>query len=156
MGAGAGVALKGLQWFVRGVQFCCAGLVLAIYSYFLVALHNHGLGDTTWIRAVEGISGAATLYAAFGLLLLCCLAGLPLTAFLAMVLDVAFAAAFVYVATANRAGASACAGTVDTAFGTGDANAAVADGNGGFTSLPSFGTACRLQSACFAVSIVAM
>jgi len=157
MGAGSGAALKFVQWFIRGIQFCCAGLILAIYSYFLATLHNHDLYIATWIRAVEGISGAATLYTAIGLLLLCCLAGLPFTSFLAIVLDVAFAAAFIYVAVANRGGVGSCSGRVDTPFGSGNADTNVADdGNGGFTNLPSFHTACKLETACFAVSIVAM
>jgi hypothetical protein len=157
MGAGSGVALKGLQWFLRGIQFCCAGLILAIYSYFLATLHNHGLEIATWIRAVEGISGFATLYTLSALLLLCCVAGYPLTSFLAIVFDVAFIASFIYVASVNRGGASSCTGPVDTPFGSGDADSNVVDnGKGGFTTLPSFRQACQLETACLAVSIMAM
>ncbi len=157
MGAGSGVALKSLQWFVRGVQFCCAALVLAIYSYFLATLHNHDLPIDTWVRAVEGISGIAVLYTAFGLLLLCCLAGHAFASFIAIVLDVAFCAAFIYVASANRGGASSCTGDVSTPFGTGDAETGkVSSGSDGFTVLPSLKAACKLESACLAVSIVAM
>lgn len=157
MGARSGLALKTLQWFLRGVQFCCAGLVLAVYSYYLATLHNHGLPIPTWVRAVEGISGFATLYTLLALLLLCCLAGYPLTSFLAIVLDVAFIGAFIYVASVNRGGAGSCTGQVSTPFGSGDSNTNVVDdGHGGFTSLPSLHQACQLESACLAVSIVAM
>jgi hypothetical protein len=157
MGARSGFALKFLQWFIRGVQFCCAGLVLSIYSYYLATLHNHGLPIANWIRAVEGISGIATLYTICGLVLLCCLAGYPLTSFLAMVFDTAFVGGFIYIAQANRGGAGSCTGFVNTPFGSGDSNAVVVDdGHGGFTSLPSLHQACQLESACLAVSIVAM
>ena len=86
MAAGAGLCLKLLQWFNRGVQFCCAGLILALNSYFMAAMSNHKITIPTNLRAVEGISGAAVLYTAVGLLLLCCLAGFTLTSFIAIVL----------------------------------------------------------------------
>jgi hypothetical protein len=159
MGAGAGLALKTLQWFFRGVEFCCAALVLAVYSYFLATLHSNNLDIGTWVRAVEGISGAGVLYTVLGLLLLCCLAGHPFTSFFAMVLDLCFVAAFIYVASANRGGAGGCTGTVNTVYGTGDANSAVgadSSGNGGVSGLPSLRQACQLETACMSVSIVAI
>lgn len=155
MGAKAGLALKGLQWFLRGIQFACAAIVLGIYSYFLAALSNHDYRTFNSIRAVEGISGAAVLYTLIALLLLCCLAGRKVTSFLAMFLDVAFIAAFVYVAVVNRHGAASCNGVVTTPFGRGRGGAEPVD-NGGFTALPTYRTACRLQKACLAVSIVAI
>jgi len=157
MAAFSGLALKFVQWFLRGIQFCCAALILAIFSYFLATLHNHNLPIATWIRAVEGISGAAVLYTLTGLLLLCCLAGHPFSSGIAIILDICFAAAFIYVASANRGGAGSCRGTVDTAFGTGNADTNVSDdGNQGFTNLPSFRQACQMQTACLAVAIVAL
>ncbi|KAK5993284.1 hypothetical protein PT974_06713 [Cladobotryum mycophilum] len=134
MGVKAGLGLKTIQWFIRGIQFCCAALILAVYSYFLASLHNHNLRIATSLRAVEGISGAATLYTLAGLLLLCCVAGLTATSLLAVVLDAAFVGAFIYVAVANRGGAGSCRGYVDTPFGK----------------------ACRLQTACLAVAIIAI
>lgn len=157
MGARSGLALKGVQWFLRGVQFCCAAIVLAIFSYFLATLHNHSLPIPTWVRAVEGISGFALLYTIVGLLFLWCLAGHPAWSLVTMVLDLAFVGAFIYVASANRGGSGSCEGVVDTPFGTADADTSVVDdGHGGFTSLPSFRAACRLETACMSVSIVAM
>jgi hypothetical protein len=157
MGARKGAALRFLQWFVRGVQFTCAALILAIFSYILATLHNHGLEIATWIRTVEGIAGFATLYTLCALVLLCFLAGRTLTSFLAIVLDVAFIASFIYIASANRAGAGSCTGQVDTAFGSGDADTRVVDdGHGGFTTLPSLRQACQLESACLGIAIVAM
>ncbi|KZL82949.1 hypothetical protein CI238_02013 [Colletotrichum incanum] len=150
-------ALKFLQWFIRGVQLGCSVLILAIFSYFLATLHNHSLPIATSIRAVEGISGAATLYTLAGLLLLCCLAGRSFTSFIAIVIDVAFIGAFIYVAVANRNGADSCSGNVSTPFGDGPADGEPTNtGSDGWTHLPSLRTACKLQTACFAVSIVAI
>ncbi|KAK0392392.1 hypothetical protein NLU13_1887 [Sarocladium strictum] len=156
MGKKAGLGLKFLQWFIRGVQFLCAALILGIYSYFLATLHNHDLRISTTLRAVEGIAGAAVLYTLIAFLLLWCLAGRAVTAFLAMALDLAFAGAFIYVAVANRQGASSCNGYLDTPFGRGQSRDTTDEGSDGFTALPSFRTACRLQSACLAVAIIAI
>ena len=155
MGASSGLALKVLQWGIRGIQFCCAALILGVYSYFLATLRNHSLPVANSVRAVEGISGAAVLYTFMGLLLLCCVAGHILTSSIAIILDVCFIGAFIYVAVANKNGAGSCNGVLDTPFGTGQ-SAAQVQGSSGFTALPSFHTACRLQTACFAVAIVAM
>jgi hypothetical protein len=156
MGAKAGFGLKFLQWTIRGIQFLCAALILGVYSYFLAALHNHDISSTNQVRAVEGIAGSAVLYTLIALLLLCCVAGFALTSFIAMVLDLAFIGAFIYVAVANRSGAGSCQGYLDTPFGRGRAGE-VAEGNrDGFTRLPSYHTACRLQTACLAVSIIAI
>lgn len=157
MGAKSGFALKLFQWFVRGIQFCCAALILAIFSYFLATLANHDLTIHTWVRAVEGISGVAVVYTALGILLLCCLAGRAFFSIIAIILDLAFIVGFIYIAVATRGGASSCTGTVNTVFGKGDANTDVVDnGNGGVTHLPSFRSACRMETACFAVAIVAV
>ncbi|KAI7777943.1 hypothetical protein LA080_002928 [Diaporthe eres] len=157
MAAGVGLCLKLLQWFNRGVQFCCAGLILALNSYFMAAMSNHKITIPTNLRAVEGISGAAVLYTAVGLLLLCCLAGLTLTSFIAIVLDVAFLGAFIYIATVYKDGASSCSGSdVKTVFGTGDANADIQSPNDGGVPLAKYMTICRMQSAILAVAIVAI
>jgi hypothetical protein len=152
-----GVALKSLSLFLRLVEFCCAALVLAIFSYFLATLHNHDLHIDTYIRAVEGISGAGVLYTIFALLLVCCLGGIAFFSILGMLLDLAFCGAFIYVAYATRGGDGSCRGYVNTPFGSGNTNVGntVPQGNGGFTSLPSLHTACKLETACFAVAIVA-
>lgn len=157
MGAKAGFTLKLIQWFNRGVQFACCGLILALTSYFLAAMSNHSITIPTNIRAVEGISGIGVVYTALGVLLVCCLAGFTLTSFLAMVLDVAFVGAFIYVATVYKAGASSCSGdNVNTVFGTGNADARVSSAKDGGIALPTYGTACRMESANLAVAIVAM
>jgi len=149
MSAKTSLALKFLQWFIRGVQFCCSALVLALFSFYLAIGKRNNQTVPTWVRAVEGISGIGVVYTLIGLLLLCCLAGHPFASFVAIVLDVAFVGAFIYVAQANRDGASACTGTVQTPFGSGDAGTNL-DG------LPSFSQICKIQTAVLAVSIVAV
>lgn len=98
------------------------------------------------------------LYTLIGLLLLCFLAGLTLFSLFAILMDLAFVGAFIYIAYETRYGARSCSGTVTTVFGTGDANDGntVPSGNGGTTALPSFKQACQLETACFSVSMVAM
>ncbi|KYK58687.1 hypothetical protein DCS_05704 [Drechmeria coniospora] len=150
-----GLGLKILQWAIRLVQLLCAALVLGVYAYFLATLYNHNLAIATSVRAVVGISGAAVLYTGVGLLLLCCLAGVLITSAVAILLDVCFIGAFIYVAYANRNGAGSCNGYLDTPFGSGQSSATVVT-SGGFTALPSYHTACRLQTASLAVSIIAI
>ncbi|KAH6636956.1 hypothetical protein F5144DRAFT_591948 [Chaetomium tenue] len=110
-----------------------------------------------WVRAVEGISGVGVLYTILALLMLCCIPGRSFPSFVMMVLDVAFIGGFIYIAAVNRGGASSCSGEVDTAFGKGNADTNVVDnGSGGFTALPSLRQACKMETACLAVSIVAV
>jgi len=156
MGARTGLALKVTQWFIRGIQFCCAAIILALFSYFLAAMANHHIYIDSWVRAVEGISGAAVVYTLVGLLLLCCVAGHPFTSFVAIVLDICFVAGFIYIAATNgHTGTHSCKGHVDTVFGSGNAESNVADaGTDGFTALPNLRQACQMQTAVLAVSIV--
>lgn len=107
---------------------------------------------------MEGISGVAVLYTFTGLALLCFVAGIAFFSIVAILLDLAFAGAFAYVAYQTRGGANSCNGTVDTVYGTGDADSTnyVPNGDGGSTRLPSFRQACQLETACFSVAIVAM
>src|SRR5690349_13129538 len=121
MGLKSGIALKSLQWLLRAVQFCSSAIVLGIYSYFLATLSNHSLPITGYLRAVEGISGASTLYTAASLILLCCLGGFRWLAFLAILLDLAFIGAFAFVAWETRDGIASCIGNVKTPYGEGDA-----------------------------------
>jgi len=153
---GGGLALKSLQWFLRIIEFCCAAIILGIFSYFLAALANHNLGIATYIRAVEGIAGAGVLYTIIGLLLLCCLAGFAFFSIIAILLDLAFTGAFIYVAYATTGGRS-CSGIVNTPLGSGNVNSntRIGSGTSGFVNLPSLHTACKLNTACFAVSIIA-
>lgn len=172
MGASSGLAgLKCLQWTFRAIQFGCSVVVLGVYSYFLATMISHGMSVPTNVRAVVGISAVGTIYALLGILLVCCCAGFPAPSFISMILDIGLAGAFIYVAVANRAGSSSCAGnSVDSVYGTGDAGATVSGGNNGGngfngviggvstggTQLPTFSLACRLETACLVVSCIVM
>lgn len=152
------LALKSLSWFLRFIEFCCAAIILGIFSYFLAVLSNHHLHIPTWIKAVEGISGAAVLYTLFALFLVFCLGGMAFFSALGMLLDLAFVGAFIYLAYATRNGRHSCNGHVNTPLGSGDTNGAntVPQGSGGGIHLPSLKTSCRLEKACFAVALVGL
>ena len=152
-----GPALKTLSTVLRSLQFAGATIILAIYSYTLGALANHGLSTPTFVRAVEGIAGITIAYAIICMVVTRFFAGRTLPSFINMIFDTAFGATYIYVATANRGGAGSCSGEVDTAFGKGKSGDKVDDGgHGGFMALPKFGDACRLLTACLAISIVMM
>lgn len=153
-----GLALKGASWFLRFVEFCCAAVILGIFSYYLATLHNHHLSINTHIRAVEGISGAAIVYTIFALIFVCCLGGVMFFSLLGMLLDLAFTGAFIYIAWVNRHATESCSGVVTTPYGTGDTRVTnvINEGSDGFTQLPSLKTACRLQKAAFAVAIIGL
>jgi len=152
------ILLKSFQWFCQAIEFACSAIILGIYSYYLATLKNHGYHIDTYIRAVEGISGAACLYLIFALLLVCCLGGLSIFAFLALILDIAFLGAFIYIAWENRHGADSCRGYVRTPFGNGQSSSTTvsAPNSKGITDLPSLHTACKLETAVFAVALVAI
>nr|POE46978.1 hypothetical protein CFP56_00310 [Quercus suber] len=165
MGVFKGGALRLFQTFLYLLAFCCAAIILGIFSYFLAVLADRDQGIQTQWKAVEGLSGAATLYLIFAVLLTCCLGGISFLAFLAIVLDVLFCGAMIAIAVLTRHGASSCRGVVNTPLGIGAADTGSgfgANGSGTFGSSGNdnvtyrvrYGTACRLNTACFAVSIV--
>lgn len=152
------------QTFLYILLFCCAGIILGVYSYFLSVQADRDRPIPTWQKAVEGMSGAAVLYLIFAVILTCCLGGISFFAFLALVLDVLFAAAMIAIAVLTRDGASSCSGNVQTPLGNGPANAntggfgrdGFGSGNGeNITYSASLGSICRLNTAAFAVSILA-
>lgn len=150
MGLKSGLVLKALQWFVRTIQFLSSAVALALFSYFLAVASRHNYNIPTWAKAVEGISGIGVLYTLLGLLLLCCVAGHPFASAIAILLDIAFIGAYIYVAQANRGGASSCTGTVNTVFGTHSASDRLGSG------LPTYHQICQMHSAVLAVSIIAI
>lgn len=145
---GGGLALKSFSLFLRVIEFCCAAVILGIFSYFLANLSSNNRHIPTYERAVEGISGAAVVYTFFAFLLVCCVGGVAFFSLLAMILDLAFCGAFIYVAWANRNGAGSNSGTICTPLGCGNTNARVVD------SSVRYGTAHRLESAVLAVAII--
>lgn len=165
MGLIKGGFLRFFQTFLYALAFCCSGIILGIFSYFLSVLADRNDHIPTWEKAVEGLSGAATLYLIFAVLLTCCFGGVTFFAFLGLVLDLLFCGAMIAIAVLTRHGAGSCKGYVRTPLGNGQAN----QGTGGFGS--GFGeggnnsgdnvtysvhlkTACRLETAAFAVSII--
>jgi hypothetical protein len=144
--------------------FCCAAIILGIYSYFLSVLADRNLPIAIWKKAVEGLSGSAVLYMIFAVVLTCCLGGISFFAFLAIVLDVLFVGAMLAIAVLTRDGASSCQGNVNTPLGNGPSNSKDPGyGRGGFgfggdnnvTYAPNLHLACRLNTTAFAVSIIA-
>jgi hypothetical protein len=164
MGIFKGGALRLLQTLLYALAFCCAGIVLGIFSYFLAVLADRDLHIAAWKKAVEGMSGAAVLYTIATTLLTCCLAGITFLSLLGLVLDLCFMGCFIAIAVLCRHGAHSCKGYVRTPLGNGPANRNLAGyGANGFglgnnensTYAPDLGFACRLNTAVFAVSIAA-
>ncbi|CAG7966061.1 unnamed protein product [Penicillium nalgiovense] len=147
MGAG-GVVLRFFNLGLRVLQFLDAAVILGIFSYFLAVLSRNNQTIETWIKAVEGLAGAATAYSLLGAIFTCCLGGVAFFAFLGVALDVCFVGAMVAIAILTRKGVSQCTGTVDTPMGTGNANDDTASKG------LKFGMACKLEKVVFAVAII--
>lgn len=148
----------------RILEFLCAGIVLGVFSYFLSVLADNDLPIAARWKAVEGISGAGVIYTICGVVLTLCLGGVAFFGFLAVVLDVLFIGGFAAIAWFTRHGANSCTGMVSTPLGDGQANGqAVGYGSNGFgfgngenaTYFPKLHLACRLNTAAFAVSVIA-
>jgi hypothetical protein len=158
-----GAVLRITQTALRVIQLLCGIVALGIFSYFLAVLSDHKLPIHTWVRAVEGMSGASVLYLLFAVLLTLFLGGITFFAFLAVVLDICFIGCYVAIAWFNRDGAGSCEGNVNTVLGSGpsDSNSPGYGQNGfGFggkqnvTYAPNLHRACRLETAVFAVAII--
>lgn len=100
----------------------------------MLDLTHHNQSIPTWMKAVEGISGAAVIYTAFAVLLVCFLGGITAFAIFGLLLDLLFCGAFVAIAVLTRAGAKTC-----TAARSPLSNNRLRD--------------CRFQKAVFAVAI---
>lgn len=145
-------ALRTLQWALRSLELAAISIVFSINTYFFVTLHQANLSVPSRIPSVEGITGAALLYLIISSVLLRCLPGRSVASFVSMLFDLAFACAFIYVATAFKGGAGQCTGDVSTPYGHGNANDKVKHLSGA----PSYHTACKLETASLAISILAM
>lgn len=148
MGFG-GVLLRFCSLAIRVLQFLDAAVILGIFSYFLAILAQHHLPIATWLKAVEGLSGAATLYGLLGVVFVCCLGGVAFFAFLGVVLDVCFTGAMIAIAVLTRNGTGSCTGTVDTPLGSGKATDSSKAQLG-------FDMACKLEKVTFAVAVIGM
>lgn len=140
------------QTGLRVIELLATIVALAIFSYFLAVLSDHHLQIPTWMKAVEGISGAAVLYLLFAVLFTIFLGGIAFFGFIAVALDIAFLVTFIYVAFETRHGANSCTGYVRTPLGSGLANAPTPYGNSEW--LPNLHQACQLNTAVFAVAII--
>ena len=151
-----GLLLKGTSTSIRLLQLGGASAILGIFSYFLAYLSTHHLQQATYVRAVEGISGAAVVYTFFAAVLTCFLGGLTISAIIAILLDVAFCAAFVAVAILTRASSHSCRGIISTPIATGDSdpNNFSIKGSNNVTYHPNLYRECMLQKATFAIAII--
>ncbi|KAF2865337.1 hypothetical protein BDV95DRAFT_586734 [Massariosphaeria phaeospora] len=151
-------ALKFFQTLLYTLAFCCAAIILGIYSYFMSVLADRDIAIPRWTQAVEGISAIGVLYTIFAILLTCFLGGKTFFAFLAIVLDILLCGGFIAIAVLTRDGASNCRGNVRTPLGNGPAASkqGFSSNNGAgdqVTYAASLGTTCRLNTAVFAVAI---
>ena len=148
MGIG-GVILRFSSLAIRALQFLDAAVILGIFSYYLAILSQHHQITPTWVKAVEGLAGAATLYGLLGIIFVYCLGGVTFFAFLGVLLDLCFTAVMIAIAIMTRHGTGKCTGTVNTPVGKGRAG----DKSGAGLD---YGMACRLEKVTFAVSVIGM
>ncbi|KAK2748002.1 hypothetical protein FQN57_001593 [Myotisia sp. PD_48] len=161
--AKAGRTIRLVNLGLRLVQACASVIILGIFAYFLAVLADHDLGIETWVKATTGIAGAATLYTLLAASFTLAIGGIPFFSWLAILLDFGFAASFIAIAILTRKGTESCSGHVSTPLGSGDAkDPARGFGETGFgtgdgknlTYMPDLMSACRLQKAVFAISII--
>lgn len=153
-----GAALKFVATALYALEFCCAAIVLGIYSYFLAVQADRDVTIPRWQQAVTGLSGGTVLYTIFAIVFTCCLGGKAFFALLGLIFNVLCCGAMVAVAVLTRDGASSCTGNVNTPLGNGPSSSKEGFGSNGqgnqITYSASLGTTCRLNTACFAVAIV--
>jgi hypothetical protein len=151
-----GAALRIGSTLLYALEFCCAGIILGIYSYFLSVEADRDQSIPRWQQAVEGMSGAVVLYCIFAVLLTCFLGGKSFFALLAIIMNLLCCGAMIAIAVLTRNGASKCTGNVNTPLGSGDASSKDGFGSTGneYTYSASLGSICRLNTACFAVAII--
>lgn len=151
-------ALKLGSTALYAIEFACAGIILGIYSYFLSVQADRNDPIPTTHKAITGLSGAVVLYTIFAVLLTCFLGGKTIFALLGMLFNLLCCGAMIAIAVLTRDGAHSCSGIVNTPLGNGFSDSKEgfsSDGQGNqITYSVSLGMACRLNTACFAVSII--
>jgi len=147
-----GIALRVVATFFYILAFCCATIILGLYSYFLATQSQHKVAIPEWQKAVEGMSGIGVLYTIFAVIFTCCLGGKRFFAFLAILLDILLCGAFIAIAVLTRDGDSCKGRFVNTPLGSGAPNSH--EGRDGAIFTPSLHTACRLNTVCFAVALI--
>jgi hypothetical protein len=153
MGIFKGGALRLLQTALYALCFCCAAIIIGIFSFFLAVLADHNLDIPTKWKAVEGLAGAITLYTICTTLLTCCLAGITALSALGLLFDILCMGGMIAIAVLTRQGAKSCSNYVKTPLGNGPAGNALAFTQGRHNYDPSLRTACKLNKAVFAVAI---
>lgn len=152
-----GAALRIGATLLYALEFCCAGIILGIYSYFMAVQADRGATIPRWQQAVEGMSGVIVLYTIFAVVFTCCLGGKAFFALLALIMNVLCMGAMVAIAVLTRDGATSCTGDVQTPIGDGPADSKdgfTGNGDNQYTYSASLGSICRMNTACFAVAIV--
>lgn len=145
----SGVFLRFGGIFNRILQFIFSIICLGIYAYFVSNIRDAGFRPSDWTGAILGISTASSIYTLFGIVFTLCLGGNILFGNLAIILDVAFIGAFIFVSYATRAARHSCSGYVVTPLGSG-----AADAETGLTIASSLRRACHLETAVFASAII--
>jgi len=148
----SGALLRLAATGVRTLQFISSLIILGIFSYFLAVLAKENLAISTWIRAVEGIAGVATLYTLIGFFLTCCLGGVTFFAFIAILLDVGFITCFIAVASLTRGGTSNCS-AISSADVLGNGDIGFGD-HSAANYAPTLSAACNLLKVVFVLSLV--
>ncbi|SMY20328.1 unnamed protein product [Zymoseptoria tritici ST99CH_1A5] len=162
MGLIKGGFMRFTQTFIYFLAFLCSAVALGIYAYFLSVLADRDVGIPKYEKAVTGIAGAGVLYTIIAVVLTCCLGGIAFFGFLAILLDIAFVGGFIAIAILTRDGAHSCSGIIRTPLGRGPAtsdgagfdNGVLGSQDNEVTYAVSQRTACRLNKAVFAVSII--
>jgi len=113
----AGIFLRISNLIIRAMQLCTSVIIVGIFGFFIGVLNDHNAPIARWIKAVEGLAGAAAIYALLGVLLTLFLGGKMFFAMLAVGLDVCFVAAFIAIAIMTRGGRRRCSGFVRTPIG---------------------------------------
>jgi hypothetical protein len=151
-----GALLRISSTLFYALEFCCAGIILGIYSYFLSVEADRDVTIPRWQQAVTGMSGGVVLYTIFAVLLTCFLGGKTIFALLGIILDLLCCGAMIAIAVLTRDGASSCTGNVNTPLGNGPSDSKDGFGNERqqYTYSASLGSICRLNTACFAVAII--
>ena len=161
----SGALLRISNLLIRGLQLCTSVIIVGIFGYFIAVLVGHSAPIARWIKAVEGLSGAAALYTLLGVILTLFLGGILFFAILAIILDICFIAAFIAIAVMTRSGTESCSGNVQTPLGNGPAQVSsgrdnLSDygfgGNQQGNYRPNLKLACRLQKGVFALAIIGM
>lgn len=144
----SGVFLRFGGTFLRILEFCLATIIMAIFAHFVDNIRDSGYRvGSSWI-AVLSISAAAAVYTLFGVMFTLCLGGSMFFGNLAIMLDVAFMGAFIYVAYTTRGGSDGCDGITYTPLGNGYVGSRTRR-----HVVSSLYRTCQLDTVCFSFAV---